>query len=85
VFKTGLTFANQGSITVNTKVQEEDSDGGLFSFFSTTSGVVDKKVILIVYQESNETTRVSIENTRGEFDTSKSGADFLDLLYNQIR
>ena len=85
VFNTGLTFANKGSITVNTRVQEEDTDEGLFSFFSTTSGVVDKKVKLIVYQESNETTRVSIENTRGEFDTSKSGADFLDLLYNQIR
>jgi outer membrane protein assembly factor BamC len=85
VFNSGLTFANKGIITVNTKIQEKDTERGAFSFFSTTPEVADKKIALVVYEESNETTRVSIENAKGEFDTSQTGADFLNLLYNQIK
>ena len=84
-FSSGLSFANQGVITVNTKIQEKDTERGAFSFFSTTPEVADKKIAVVVYEESEDTTRVSIETTKGEFDTSQTGADFLNLLYYQIK
>lgn len=84
-FSKGLSLAKEGVITVNTRIREKDTERGAFSFFSTTPEIAYKKIALVVYEESEDTTRVSIETPKGEFDTSQTGADFLDLLYEQIK
>ena len=44
-----------------------------------------RKILLILSEETHELTRVDIENSKGEYDTSPEGAEFLALLHQHIR
>ncbi len=83
-FNSGLGFGDTGYITVNTEIVEEEEDGGFFSFFSSKKQV-GRQFVLVLSPESHEWTRMNIETEEGEFDTSPEGAEFLTLLFEQIR
>jgi outer membrane protein assembly factor BamC len=75
----------EGAIIINAQVTESKGDKGLFSFFSKSSETVEKQIIVVLAEETHQLTRVMIETTEGDFDTSLAGAAFLDLLYQKIR
>ena len=79
-----LGFANEGVIVVNSRVIEEREEGGFFSLF-TSSQQAERQFVLVISPESHEWTRMAIETEKGEFDTTTEGAEFLTLLYEQIR
>ena len=70
---------------INAQISESEGQKGLFSFFSTTPETVKKQIVVVLAEETNELTRVMIENSSGDFDTSPEGAAFLELLYRNIR
>ncbi|MDH3218371.1 MAG: outer membrane protein assembly factor BamC [Gammaproteobacteria bacterium] len=84
-FNTGIGFGQEGVITVATEVIESAGDGGFFSFFGSSDQKRQKKLTLVLSEESHELTRVDIENEQGDLDTTPEGAEFLKLLYQQIR
>jgi uncharacterized lipoprotein len=76
-------FSNEGVIIIRTEITRS-SDDGVFSFFSSDESE-ERKFTLVFTEESHELTRVDIENLSGEFDTSPEAAQFLDILFNQVR
>lgn len=82
-FKSGLS--QEGTIMVNAQFSESEEEKGLFSFFSSSSETVEKQIVVVLAEETHELTRVMIETSGGDFDTSPEGAAFLDLLYRNIR
>ncbi|MDH3633785.1 MAG: outer membrane protein assembly factor BamC [Gammaproteobacteria bacterium] len=82
-FKRGLLL--EGVIIVNAQFSESEEQKGLFSFFSSSSENVKKQIVVVLAEETHEHTRVMIETSSGDFDTSPEGAAFLDLLYRNIR
>ena len=82
-FKSGLS--QEGTIMVNAQFSESEEQKGLFSFFSSSSETVKKRIVVVLAEETHELTRVMIENSSGDFDTSPEGAAFLELLYRNIR
>ena len=80
-FNTG--FLQESVITIRTEIIHS-SDGEGFSFFSSDESE-ERKFILVFTEESHELTRVEIENTDGEFDTSPEAAKFLDILFNRVK
>ena len=74
----------EGTITVTLDVVEEADDGGLFSFFSSSS-LSAGQVVLVISEESKDTTRVTLETYQGDIDTSAEGAEFLNLLYLHLK
>ena len=84
-FKNDLGFVTEGVIIVNTEVTEQgEEEGGFFSFFTATEQL-DRQFVLVLSPESHEWTRMNLETEKGDFDTSPEGAEFLSLLYQQIR
>jgi outer membrane protein assembly factor BamC len=82
-FKSGLL--EKGTIVINAQVAGNEEDQGLFSFSSESGETVEKRIVVVLDEETHELTRVMIETIQGEFDTSPAGAAFLDLLYQKIR
>ena len=76
-------FSGEGVIHVELPVSDPDAS----SFFSLESADETGKrpIFLILAEESHELTRVSIEDVKGEIDTSSEGAEFLRLLYRRLR
>ena len=74
----------EGTITVTLDVVEEADGGGLFSFFSS-SNLSEGQVVLVISEESKDTTRVILETYQGDIDTSAEGAEFLNLLYLNLK
>ena len=81
-FKSGLF--KKGTIKVNIAVATDNGESGLFSIFSSDKSK-DKQFVLVLSAETDEMTRVIIETAGGKFDTSPEGAEFLTLLYQQIK
>jgi len=81
-FESGLF--GEGVFTVNIDIKESQKQGGLFSLVSGTE-TSTRQILLVLSKETHELTRVDIENSKGENDTSPEGAEFLDLLYQQIK
>ena len=80
-FKSGLS--GEGAIFVKSKVISTKSEGGFFSL-GTTQDETIRDFVLVLSEETHEFTRVSIENEKGEFDTSPEGAEFLELILEQL-
>ena len=81
-FKTG--FLGEGIFTVTIEIKESQKEAGLFSLVSATE-TDQRKILLILSEETHELTRVNIEDSKGEFDTSPEGAEFLGLLYQDLK
>jgi outer membrane protein assembly factor BamC len=80
-FKSGLS--GEGVISVKSKVVEVKDDGGFFSFGSEKDKIRD--FVLVLSEETHELTRVIIEDDKGQFDTTPEGAQFITLLYEQLK
>ena len=74
-------FSGDGVIFVKTAFLTEEEGG----FFSTDPEVVAKRVAIVVAEETNELTRISIETPDGDPDESPEAVEFLTTLYEQIR
>ena len=81
-FKSGLS--GEGVIFVKAPTVEIDSSGGFFSFQSTEKKG-SKELILVFAEETNQSTRLYLENEGGEFDTSPEGSEFLKLMFQKIK
>ena len=81
-FKSG--FSNEGVIFVKAPTLEVTQGVGLFSF-QTEENEGSIKFTLIFIEETNQSTRLILENDKGEYDTSQEGAEFLRLLFAQIK
>jgi outer membrane protein assembly factor BamC len=81
-FKSG--FSDEGVIFIRAPTLEITGEEGFFSFQSEEKeGSI--KLTLVFAEETNQTTRLMLENEKGEFDTSPEGNDFLNLLFNKIK
>lgn len=81
-FKSGLS--QEGVFIVDIDVKDSQKQGGLFSLVSAAD-TTRREILLILSEETHEYTRVEIENEKGEVDTSPEGAEFLALLYQNIK
>ena len=77
-------FSNEGVIFVKAPTVEIESSGGFFSFQSQEKEG-SMKFTLVFSEETNQSTRVILENEKGEADTSPAGSRLLNLLYQKIK
>jgi outer membrane protein assembly factor BamC len=81
-FKSG--FSNEGVIFIKVSTLEVAEGGGFFSFQSDEKeGEI--KLTLVFSEETNQTTRLILEDDKGQFDTSPEGNEFIKLLYRKIK
>jgi outer membrane protein assembly factor BamC len=82
VFKSG--FAAEGVFLVKVEYADLQQKTGLFSLGSKAKSKT-RNVVLILSEQTHELTRVDIETADGEDDSSPEGAEFMKLLYRQIK
>jgi len=82
VFQEG--FSEEGVISVKAKVVEIEGESGFFSFGSSEE-VKMRDFVLVLSEETHELTRVIVEDSKGQFDTTPEGAEFILLLYEQMK
>jgi outer membrane protein assembly factor BamC len=82
-FKSGL--AGEGVFVVNSEVTDNKEEKGFFSGLFSGDSSENRQFILVLSEETHELTRVEIETIKGELDSSPEGAQFLELLYQQIK
>lgn len=81
-FKSGLS--GEGVISIKSPTLEVTEEEGFFSFQSEEKeGEI--KLTLVFSEETNQTTRLFLEDEEGQFDTSPEGNEFIKLLFQQIR
>ena len=81
-FKSGLS--GEGVIYIKAPTLEVTEGEGFFSFQSEEKeGEI--KLTLVFSEETNQTTRLILEDDKGQFDTSPEGNEFLKLLFQQIK
>lgn len=81
-FKSGLS--EEGDFIVRTEVADGDQDEGFFSFLGS-GGSSSRRFILVLSEETHEITRLVIEDEKGNFDTTPEGAEFLSLLFEEVK
>ena len=81
-FRSG--FAQEGVFILNVEIVETAENTGFFQFGSEDQRKI-RKFILILSDETHELTRVTLEDEKGNFDTSAEGDEFLSLIYEQLR
>jgi len=77
----GKGLLEDTTITVKTEDKVEEKTG----FFNTETKLVPKEIVIVVSEETDEITRVSIEKPDGDIDESTEGIEFLTKLYEQIK
>jgi outer membrane protein assembly factor BamC len=81
-FSSGLS--GEGVIFIKVPTLEVTEGEGFFSFQSEEKeGEI--KLTLVFSEETNQTTRLILEDAKGQFDTSPEGNEFLKLLFQQIK
>lgn len=83
-YQSGLS--GEGVFIVNTEVGDNsEEDTGFFTNLFSSREIEGRQFTLVVSEETHELTRVELETVKGELDSSPEGAQFLKLLYRQIR
>jgi outer membrane protein assembly factor BamC len=82
-FKSGL-IGQEGAFIVKSEVVEAPEEKGFFSFLGQAESK-NRKFILVLNAEDHETTRMVLEDDKGNFDTTPEGSEFISLLYEQLR
>lgn len=77
-------FGNEGVFIVKARIVETDDDQGIFSL-SSTEEFKSRKFTLVLTEETHELTRVVLEDRKGNFDVTPSGAEFVALLLEQVK
>ena len=80
-FSEGLL--EEGYFIVNTRVAAGEADTGFFSFGSTEAE--ERQLVLVLYEENHQITRMDIETIDGEYDQSPEGNEFLKLIFQNIK
>jgi outer membrane protein assembly factor BamC len=81
-YKSG--FSDEGVIMIESPTREVEEETGFFSLLSDEKeGSI--KLTLVFSEETNQSTRLILENEKGEFDTSAAGNEFLNLLFQKIK
>ena len=81
-FKSGLS--GEGVFIVKSKVVETVENKGFFGIGGSVKNV-SRNFILVVSEENHQLTRVIIEDEKGNFDTTPEAAEFLSILFEQIK
>jgi outer membrane protein assembly factor BamC len=81
-FKSGLS--GEGVIYVRASTVDIETLEGLFGSQSEEKKE-SVKFTLVFMEETNQSTRLILENEKGEFDTSDAGAQFMKLVYQKVR
>jgi outer membrane protein assembly factor BamC len=81
-FKSGLS--SQGVFVVKSDIVETVEDEGFFGIGSSEKNI-SRDFILVLSEDNHETTRVIIEDDKGNFDSTPEGAEFLSLLFEQLK
>ena len=81
-FKSGLS--GEGVFIVKSNVVETVQGGGFFGIGGSEKNI-SRRFTLVVSEENHEVTRVIIEDEKGNFDTTPEAAEFLELLFEQIK
>ena len=77
-------FSGKGAITVSAKIVETAVKTGLFGFGKADQRK-SRRFKLILSEENSELIRVILKDERGDLDSSPEGAEFLSLLFEQIK
>jgi len=81
-FRSGLS--GEGVIYIKAPTLEVTEGGGFFAFQSEEKeGEI--KLTLVFSEETNQTTRMILEDDKGQFDTSPEGNEFIKLLFQKIK
>jgi outer membrane protein assembly factor BamC len=81
-FKSELS--EEGVIFIEADTLEMIEETGLFSL-QTEAKEGTIKFTLVFEEETNQSTRMILENEKGEYDTSPAGTEFIKLLYQRIK
>ena len=81
-FKSQLS--EEGVISIEADTLEMIEETGLFSL-QTEAKEGTIKFTLVFEEETNQSTRMILENEKGEYDTSPAGTEFIKLLYQRIK
>jgi outer membrane protein assembly factor BamC len=77
-------FTGEGAIFIESPTLEIVEGSGFFSS-QTEEKEGSIKLTLVFSEETNQLTRMILEDEKGQFDTSPEGNDFLNLLYQKIK
>ena len=80
-FKSGLS--QEGVITVKADVVKDVDEG--FFLFGADEERETRKFTLVLSEETHELTRLILEDQKGNFDTTPEGAEFISLLYEELK
>jgi uncharacterized lipoprotein len=75
----------KGSLAVEIETAEAVEDTGFFSFFRDSDKRNMRRFKLNFTEETNDFTRVDLIDESGDPDTSSEGAEFLSMLFEQIK
>lgn len=81
-FKSGLS--SEGVFIVKSNVVETVEEKGFFNFGGSEKSV-SRRFTLVLSEETHELTRVTLEDEKGNYDTTPEGAEFLSLLFEEIK
>jgi len=81
-FKSGLS--GEGVIYVRASTVDVEISEGLFGS-QAEEKKESVKFTLVFIEETNQSTRLILENDKGEFDTSEAGAQLMKLVYQKVR
>jgi outer membrane protein assembly factor BamC len=79
------SFSGEGTLVVETESVETVEDTGFFSFFGDSDKRNTRKFKLSFSEETHEFTRVDLIDENGDPDSSPEGAEFLSMLFEQIK
>ena len=82
-FERGLS--GKGTLAVETETVEAVEDTGFFSFFGSSDKRNTRRFKLLFSEETNDFTRVDLIAESGDPDSSPEGAEFLSMLFEQIK
>ena len=82
-FESGLS--GNGALAVEIETVKTGEDTGFFSFFGDSDERTTRRFKLIFSEETNDFTRVDLMAESGDPDTSAEGAEFLSMLFEQIK
>jgi outer membrane protein assembly factor BamC len=77
-------FGSEGVFIVKARIVETDDNQGIFSL-SASDELKSRKFTLVLTEETHELTRLVIEDSKGNFDVTPSGAEFASLLLEQVK
>jgi len=81
-YKSG--FSGEGVLIVKAQVVESAENKG-FLGFGTEEDRRERRFTLVLSEEDHTTTRLILEDEKGNFDTTTEGSQFISLLYEQIK